>query len=633
MVAPIDAHTYRIGEFIANHKMVIPELQRPYAWTEVEGRELFADIETIITKLQDASQIAAQTTHEEPPNLETPQHFFGTVVLIAKGEILPIIDGQQRLTTVTTLLGLIEDAFRKVEAEAERLKVPDAVRQAAKTYADEIRLKLWYTLPMDRNAQIKSVPRLAVSREITGTYESLLNGGKGDYAAEESAAAQNLRNIAEIFRKEVLFDTDRFRGETVNKLRHVTRVYEAVAQGLLVVSLKTQTPDAGYDLFESLNARGLPLNVLDLMKVWIMSHLSSSNASKDAVDKAVLSLAKLTGGDVKFQQRFFNHYFRARALRNVGGKGSQQAKLLSLDTRKFVFKDPDLNGAPDHLPLIDRIFHELEVIEAFTPIAEDLESKSDPAPSVVQYVSPNQKLWVTRRLHHTMAVMKHTGISVPLFIVAADKMRHDPNRYAELVHTIEKFFFRYKAICRGEVKAIEVAYYDFIRILDSNGTIEMNLVKQKLNDLILEAGDDSEFKEQLAKKLTYKNASLVKVALHTAHLYSFPQKPKQSGDELANWELEHIAPQKPKGPSQVSPELIDSLGNLCLLNPEINRRLRNLSYEDKKAKVADLEADNKHIDVKETDKVFKRASNSWTDVEVVKRQTAVISTIVDAYKL
>src|SRR5664280_1601001 len=81
-------------------QFVIPIYQRTYSWTERECRQLWDDI--IRTGAEDRILV----------------HFVGSIVYIEKGEAtrtvwepLLVIDGQQRLTTVTLLIAALAEAI------------------------------------------------------------------------------------------------------------------------------------------------------------------------------------------------------------------------------------------------------------------------------------------------------------------------------------------------------------------------------------------------------------------------------------------------------------------------------------------------------------------------------------------
>lgn len=617
MVAPILANTWTVGEFLSAHQASIPELQRPYAWGKNQAKELLLDLERIIDLLQKA----------DPNNPEVPQHFFGTIVLLQAGEVLPIIDGQQRLTTVTCLLSVIEQAFRGLADEAVRLKAPEQVSQNCLQLADEIHTKLWVSGPMDSKGRLVSIPRLRVSDEITLAYRRVLEGQEQIPSSLASQAEVNLANNVNLFH-EFVNHKDRLIGEPVQKFRYLHSVYKAVSSGLLVVSLKTSASDAGYDLFESLNSKGLELNVLDLLKVWMMSCLAKPDSPPGFMATAAASLQSLSGGDVEFQRRFFDHFFRARALKNTG---KLSYKELALESRKLIFHDPSQRGVPDNLNQFERIMFEIRLIDRWVPIARELESEINPAPSCINFSTPGKRLWASRRILHLKKAMKHTGVLYPLLLVSSDVLRDEPDKFSDLVHTVEKFFFRYKTMCGGPVKELENAYYSFIRILDSNGSIDIQVVETRFAELIQDHADDNKFAQRLGEKLTYRNSALVKYVLHTLHLYGLPPNPRKDPSDLTDWWIEHIAPQNPSGDGVVSQELIHNLGNLCLLNPEINQTLSNLPFEEKKQKIRDLKKANVNIDVNESAAIFSADQKNWTDTDVIRRQARLIDRILEVY--
>lgn len=88
-------------------QFVIPIYQRTYSWTEKECRQLWDDI----LRTGDNEDVSA--------------HFIGSIVYIEKGIYHPVsslspllvIDGQQRLTTVTLLIAALARALEKLDEE------------------------------------------------------------------------------------------------------------------------------------------------------------------------------------------------------------------------------------------------------------------------------------------------------------------------------------------------------------------------------------------------------------------------------------------------------------------------------------------------------------------------------------
>ena len=91
---PIDAGEMQLGKlFTVEYDFTIPDYQRPYAWGKDETLQLLDDLQGSLDRDTD-----------EP-------YFLGSVVLV-KGKGIPaaeVIDGQQRLTTLTILFAVLRD--------------------------------------------------------------------------------------------------------------------------------------------------------------------------------------------------------------------------------------------------------------------------------------------------------------------------------------------------------------------------------------------------------------------------------------------------------------------------------------------------------------------------------------------
>lgn len=87
--------------FSSDFEYVIPSYQRPYAWTEDQASELFDDLFDF---------------YESEPN---EGYFLGSTVLIKQENrsLAEVIDGQQRLTTLTILLAALASRLQGVQRE------------------------------------------------------------------------------------------------------------------------------------------------------------------------------------------------------------------------------------------------------------------------------------------------------------------------------------------------------------------------------------------------------------------------------------------------------------------------------------------------------------------------------------
>jgi hypothetical protein len=124
---PIEAHEQTIGQIFSNaYAFEIPPYQRPYAWEQDQARELLDD-------LLSASE-----------NANGGAYFLGSVVLIKlpNDPSSKVIDGQQRLTTLTILLSVLRDLTSSPELCLERREYVFQKASADKGTQDRYRILL-----------------------------------------------------------------------------------------------------------------------------------------------------------------------------------------------------------------------------------------------------------------------------------------------------------------------------------------------------------------------------------------------------------------------------------------------------------------------------------------------------------
>src|SRR5215210_7314580 len=100
-LSEMDIELDGIGHILSDNRLEVPRYQRSYAWTDKHVKDLFTD-------LADALQN------------DEPEYFLGSIVAIGTDtDRIEVVDGQQRLATVTILLAAIRDYFFK-NGESER---------------------------------------------------------------------------------------------------------------------------------------------------------------------------------------------------------------------------------------------------------------------------------------------------------------------------------------------------------------------------------------------------------------------------------------------------------------------------------------------------------------------------------
>jgi hypothetical protein len=621
--APFTALNLGIGVLLSQYRMSIPDMQRPYAWKEFQARELVRDIEKLL--------------YAKNAGFANPQHYFGSLVVLEKPGIPDeIVDGQQRLTTISVLLGVIQQALADLEQAIIGAGGPQAQVNAANcamlrnTVHDKLR-KPGPIVPGVANPQI---PVLDVSPEVRDTYLALTDVDTKAPSAKPGSPADHLLAIANVFRDELVEKYYKKLVDNLAKLQHLEALNAVVQGGLVVVRLSTTSAGAAYELFESLNARGLDLNALDLIKVWMLGVLSNAGVTDP---KTAHTMRELSSGDVKKQLRFFEDFFWAR----TGDKphdGEKEYKTLSFEARRKLFGDTSI---PNHTPkpgtLDGRVQAEVARMDVLTDVWLDLKGHTNADDRVPRILGqfPDRD-WLKSRLDLLLgSTLGHKGAVYPLLMVAAEKMRGNPLDFVRLVHLLERFFFRFRIVCGGSETDIAKVYMKFIRALEANGTLNfptaINDLQATMQKKTPQRGgspiakfDDAKFIELLNAKITYQSANRVKYFFNLIELYSLPTITGKTVN-LKSWWVEHIFPQNPSTGAKLPDTDLHSMGNLCLLDPKMNKKLQNKDFDDKKKTVAFYKnqpklADKIIIDDNDARAIFEGPATAWGMTEINARR-------------
>lgn len=176
---------------------VIPEYQRPYAWTDEQVETLFED-------LWDFTATSGGTERES-------SYFLGSVVSYENedGE-QEIIDGQQRITSLFLLLRAI---YTKLVA------TPASERTAeANNFIGKIEPTIWRTNKLTGTVDFKNIllTSRVVNNEGNEILRSILETGKADEDAKDNYS-KNYRHFQELFDKHSTSDVMDWNLESITK--------------------------------------------------------------------------------------------------------------------------------------------------------------------------------------------------------------------------------------------------------------------------------------------------------------------------------------------------------------------------------------------------------------------------------
>ncbi len=302
-----------------NNQFVIPIYQRLYSWEKEQCKQLWDDIIKI------------------GGNDKMNGHFIGSILYVLDGNThsspLLIIDGQQRLTTITLLFIALRNHL------SEEVEILEKFSRK--------KIENRYLINSDKDGDKKF--RLILSESDKDTLLFLIDKNKGEPSEPSSKIMENFKLFEEWIRK----NTDKL--ETIFK----------GLDKLMIVWIALKGKDDPQLIFESMNSKGIELTQTDLIRNYILMGLEP--------EKQKIFYKKYWGLEEDFKQneklfsRFVRHYLTIKtgkipiekrvyvAFKDYQQKEGIEIEDLLKDLQKYcgyfcqiVFKkeaDKDLNKA------------------------------------------------------------------------------------------------------------------------------------------------------------------------------------------------------------------------------------------------------------------------------------------------
>ncbi len=219
------------------NQLVIPIYQRLYSWEKEQCKELWDDIIKI------------------GGNDKMDGHFIGSILYVLDGithsdNALLIIDGQQRLTTITLLLTALRD---HLSDEVKRKEIEDH-----------------YLINSNRDGDKKF--RLILSESDKDTLLSLIDKDRRKPSEPSSKIVENFK----------LFE------EWVSNTNKLEKIFKGLDKLMIVEIALEKEKDDPQLIFESMNSKGIELTQTDLIRNYIVMET-----------------------EIEKQEGFYNKYWRA----------------------------------------------------------------------------------------------------------------------------------------------------------------------------------------------------------------------------------------------------------------------------------------------------------------------------------
>ncbi|EPY6431076.1 DUF262 domain-containing protein [Clostridium sporogenes] len=497
-----------------NPKMRIPIFQRDYSWKRDNWKELWNDIKIGFSN--------------------DCKHYLGSIVLVENDDFMEVVDGQQRLTTISLLYLAIISNFN--ELINNKIDVQQNI-----TRSQDIKKLICETNLYD----ISSTNKLQLNENNNMVYSEYLVKDKLPSATVNLTSSNKLLvDCFKYFKREIKKACTE-EGEKNQSFKLLLDYYRFICDKLIIIEITASDYNNAYVIFETLNDRGLDLTVTDLLKNYLFSKIDSSRHPE--IKKYWNDIIKNV--DEKNATKFIRHYWN-----------SYNTKV----TEKGLFKI-----IKENLYSQDKI---IKFINKLNEVSEIYKSLSE----------PKSNLWNGDKiLVQSLKEIKLYGVDLcyPVLLAAQNNLSNLKLKQ-KIFRLCSNISFRYIVICNGSANDLERAYNTLcLKINNDKDSLDFSKVTKDLKEFLVPR---DEFIASFTNKIikTKNNKRLITYILKGIE--------RNRGSEIKeDHTIEHILPEKYNQKwneifNNEAEEYIYRLGNYVLLEKEVNSDIGNELFENKK---------------------------------------------------
>jgi len=288
MTKSIDAKDKSLREILSNVQYSIDFYQRDYKWQTKQCEELVSDLTSRFLDSYRSSHVRSDVA-------TYPAYFLGSIVLSKKPDGVFIVDGQQRLTTLTLLLIFL----RNLQVGADQMEDPNVQPLIQSTQFGK------------KNFNMNVAERKAV-------IEVLYNGEIPEDDSDDMSSANIIGRYLDI----ETFFPEQCRNEALPFFM------DWLIERVQLVEISAYSDEDAYTVFETMNDRGLSLSPADMLKGFLLSNIRDSGQRSQAESAWNGSVPKLQSLPAKDATNdFFRTWFRGRYATSYGGAREDYERL------------------------------------------------------------------------------------------------------------------------------------------------------------------------------------------------------------------------------------------------------------------------------------------------------------------
>ena len=500
-----------IGHTISDNKLSVPLYQRSYAWEESHVTDLYDDLFTSIRNSED-------------------EYFIGSVVISAGKERDEVVDGQQRIATISILLSAIRDYF--IESE-DKERAND--------------LQNDYLSSRDRRTQ-EVIPNLRLNNADNNFFYNriILHPTSND----EPSRASHDRILAayEIARNKI-----RAYASTVNNpIESLLDLCDFIDEHLKIILVRVPNHANAFTIFETLNDRGLDLAISDLLKNYLLGQADNRLSEVQDNWSKMYSLLESTENEtlvVTFLRQYWSSLYGLTRERDLYKRIKEK---ITSKQRAIDFSNNLEEAARVYVSLIDT------------------------TNSYWNDYSPTSKIHMS-----TLGLFGMSQVRPLLLSIMRKFHKTEIEKSLQFLVNASVRFLIYGGLGGG---ALEVQFSERAKEVSDGSILNTKDLIAKLSNVI---PSDTQFKE------AFKTVTVSKQYLARYYLMSLENTKKETpnpelipNNDTSAVNLEHVLPKKMNENWPIDTDThrayLKRLGNLAIMNTKLNSDIGSSSFHEKK---------------------------------------------------
>jgi hypothetical protein len=310
-----------VRELLAGRKYSIDYYQREYKWQTKQVAELIYDLGTKFRE-------SYEPGHDREAVAGYGHYFLGSIIISDKDGHKFIIDGQQRLTTLTLLLMFLQSQLEDPEQQGQLAELIFSQRFGKRSFNIDI-------------------PERAACMEALYTGHIMASN---DHTESITNVLGRYIDIDEQFPPEL-------RGEALPYF------VDWLTENVHLVEITAYSDGDAYTIFETMNDRGLSLSPADMLKGYLLANISDpeERSRADTLWKRRISALQELGKDEDADgiKAWLRSQYAASIRERKRGAAPEDFDLIGTEFHRWVRDHEDrlhLNTSKDFVNFIDRDF-------------------------------------------------------------------------------------------------------------------------------------------------------------------------------------------------------------------------------------------------------------------------------------